>query len=181
MTKIEVLRNLIKIEIFQNFRKNQKSKFFENLTQIEIFSTIWLKSKFFKNLTQNRNFFEYYDENFDKNRNFSKILTKIEQIFRKFDEDFKIEIFRNFRRKSKFFENLNPNRNFSKFSKSKFFVMFWQNRNRNFSTIWPKSKFFENLTYSKLKFFEIFRKFWRKSKFFENFTKIEIFRKIDQH
>ena len=123
-----------------------KIEFFQNLTQIEIFSTIWPKSNFSKiwlfKTEIFRNFFEYFDEN----RKFSKIspkskffekLTNI-KLFRKFDQNRDSK----FSNKSKFFENFDQNRNFSKIStKSKFFE------------ILTKIQFFENLTQ-----IEMFRK-----------------------
>ena len=127
---------------------------------------------------------------FDPNRNFSKFSQKI-GIFRKFWN----QNFRNF----EIFSKIWLESKFSKFSnifKSQIFSMFDQNRKK----IWPKSKFFRNLT--KIGIFRNFRKFWPKwkffvnfhqnpnfskmwpeSKFFENFfcNKIEIFVNFDQN
>ena len=118
---------LTKIEIFRNFDRNRyfskcwpeskilfKSKFFEHLTKIRNFSKfffknwakskfskIWPNSKFVENCYQNRNFFEILIriENFDKNRNCSKIwlkskFSKIWPNFKFFENFIRIEDFR---------------------------------------------------------------------------------------
>ena len=97
---------------------------------------------------------------FRKNRNFSKILTKI-QFFRKFDSQISLiskvfVIFKNFDQNRIFFENL---------TKFKFLEII--EKNRIFRKISPKSI--------------LLLKIWLKSKIFEIFEKIEIFRKFDQN
>ena len=101
-------------------------------------------------------------ENFDQNRDFPKILTKIE-IFPKihteieaseyFGLNFDQEIFRKFSPKSRFSKNSNQNRRFPKFSpKSRFSVNFDKNRdlpkfdqNRYFPQIFTKIMIFPQL------------------------------------
>ena len=96
------------MEIFRKFRP--KPKFFEILTEIEIFRKLWPKSIFFlENFTKIGIFPKNQIYSKDQNRNFSKIWTKS-----KFFEIFeKIENFRKF----------DQNRNFSKFwKKSQIFL-----------------------------------------------------------
>ena len=157
--------NLTKIETLK------KSKFFKNLDQnrnfAKIFTKIWQKAKFskkknlnFSNIRTNRKFSKFSKK---IDRNFWKILTKIEN-FRNFDQNFfskmwlkskffknlteieifeKIEIFRKFSPKSKYFENL---------TKSRFCENFWL-KSKLFE-ICEKLEMFESLT--KIEIFRIF-------------------------
>ena len=95
-----------------------KIEIFENLTKIEIMRKVLIKSTFF-----------VIFENFDQNRNFTKIWpqSKLFEIFRK------IEIFRKFWPKAKFFLKI--------WLKSKLFEIFEKfeafDQNRNFSKTLP--------------------------------------------
>ena len=84
--KFDQNRNFSKIwlkSVFRNLEKNfdQNRHFFENLTKIDIFRTIWPKSKFFENLTKIEIF-----ENFIKIRvsQFSKKFWPKSKLFLKF-------------------------------------------------------------------------------------------------
>ena len=136
-----------------------------------------------ENFDRNRDF-RYF---FNRNWNFSKIITEIEifeifhgiVIFQKFWPKSR---FSNFWRKSKNFENVDRNRLFWNFwRKLKFSEHF--DRNRDFRNFWPKSRFFfENLQGTRdfqdfylpksTFFFEKFdwnQYFWRKSIIFSKF------------
>ena len=125
-----------------------KIEIFKNWTKIEICRKILLKSKFFEIF-----------ENLNRNRNFSKILTKI-------------EIFRNFDRNRKFLKIWPKSKFFETFDLNKIFRNFDQNR--------PKSKIFENLTKIEiLEKIEIFRNFDENRNFDSKFSKkIQIFSKF---
>ena len=125
---------------------------------------MWPKPEFFENFDQNWNYAKISPlsivfENFQKNRKFSELLTKI-------------EIFTKIWPKPNFSKIL-LNRHFSKFSKILIKIeiirTFVQNRN-----VWKfsnKSKILNNFDEN-----QIFSKIWPKFKFFENLTKIAIFR-----
>ena len=134
------MKNLTKIEIFDNFDENRN--FFGNLNKNEIltkieFSQIWPKSKIFEIFKKIEIF-----RTFDQNRNFSKFSKKIE-IFCKFWPKSKfLENFGKFWLKSIFFSKLTMMENFQKIDPNFFFRNFDQNR--NYSKFWPKSKILEN-------------------------------------
>ena len=162
------------------------------MTKIEISSKIWLKSKLF--------------ENFEQNRNFSKIRPK-SKFFCKFDEDHNfgtfdqnwnfcqnLTIIKKSSKQSEFFENFDQNRIFPKIFSN--IDMFWKFGTKskifdilnkfeifgNFRRIWPKSKFFRKI-WPKPKLWKIWLnwkllKLSKKIKFIRNLTKFQIFSKI---
>ena len=135
-------------------------------------------------------------ENFNRNRKFSKILSKVD-CFQKIDQiwDFlnistKIEMFRQFWSKSRFFGKLTKIKIFEKgWPKSSFWTLlnktkilwkfsgkswFFENFVQNQSDIWTKYEINKNFDKNR----DDFRKFWQnrdfqtlwlKSRFFENF------------
>ena len=168
--------------MFRKFDQNRNiSKLSQILTNTEFFSKvspklnpskIWPKSKFF--------------ENYHRIRNFSRILTKIEFFFKKFDQNWnffeklikieieKIEIFRKFdsnRNCSKIFPQAEI---FRKLDLNRHFSIFFQilTKTEFFSKIWQKAKFFEHSTKIEI---------LTESKFPENFTKIELFSKKNEN
>ena len=138
------------------------------MTKIEIFLGISEKFQIFRKFWQKLNFF--------------------------FENVTNIEVSSKIWPKSKFFENYDQNRKFSKIlTKTKFFkiltkiAIFFENltkienfrnirKKRNFSKIWLKSTFFDIFpNFDQNRFF--FRKFDQNRNFFEHSTKIEILTK----
>ena len=119
---------LTEIEIFRKFWS--KSRFANILTKIAIFRKFWPKSRYISKLLtsnqENRDFqiFGPTSTCFDKNQDFSKILTKFE-IFTNFDQN--RYFFKNLR--TKIFEDIAQNRGITKiFTKIETFKDFDQNR-----------------------------------------------------